>query len=295
MLLKWAWVLHGLQVSLPMAPKLAVLSQLGSVQESGGRWRAQAKINGATAFGPQRTTKVLADADLAWARAASDREFMADRLQYLRREAMRVALGETAAPHAGSNEAAPVAGHAAATPKAESRSAAATGLGHATAASAPVAGVESGEPPKKRLRSKVADSASSGANPNSRLYAAAYRERRERREEAAAERRIASRGQGVDDGGLGDGDGGVLGDGGGGGGGDTDGDTASSAEPEPLAAPLQLVISQIALGIQQMPNNRIWVSLQTVDSHIDIVIEENRILAGPVFSDGLPDDLGMEE
>ena len=125
-----------------------------------------------------------------------------------------------------------------------------------------------------------------------RLPAAALRERRE---QAAAGRGIACRGQGVDDGGLGDGDGGVLGDGGGGGGGDTDGDTASSAEPEPLAAPLQLVISQIALGIQQMPNNRIWVSLQTVDSHIDIVIEGNRILAGPVFTDGLPDDLGMEE
>ena len=126
-----------------------------------------------------------------------------------------------------------------------------------------------------------------GQTSTERLYAAAVRdrleryERRERREEAAAERGVVSRGQGVDDGG--------------GSGGDTDADTASSPEPEALPAPLRLEISHLSLRIQQEHDNRIWASLRTGTSHIDIVCEENRIRAGPVFIDGLPADLGMEE
>ena len=80
-----------------MAPKSVPVSNLGASQPCRDGWRVQAKISGRTEFGPKRSSKEDADRDLAWARQASDREAMQERLQGLRKAVASAAEGAAVA------------------------------------------------------------------------------------------------------------------------------------------------------------------------------------------------------
>ena len=67
-----------------MAPKQVPISELGAPAKNGNGWRAQAKIDGIIAFGPQRATKKEAWADVALARQSTSREAYARCLEQMR-------------------------------------------------------------------------------------------------------------------------------------------------------------------------------------------------------------------